>query len=352
MSSSLIKAGALALACASTVSATLKYTLAPEDTYEGGDFFEKFDFKAIVDPTAGYVQYQSKQSAESNAFGTPLVKYENGQAYMGVDYQNKYDPNGVGRPSVRIESQKQYNYGLFVLDIAHMPENVCGTWPAFWTFNELDYPKWGEIDILENINEQTQTLETLHTTPTCSVAGNHFSLQELGQQTTYNCDDQATTGPFGTTQYQYQGCSAVNTSPNNYGKALNAAGGAVYVMEWTKDAISVWNFQPGNVPTNLVAGNPDTSSWGLPQFTTAQGDCDIDSHFKDHKVVLDTTFCGSWAGLPEMWSQTSCYDAVKYPRCQDYVAAHPEAYAGAYWLFNSMKVYQKTEVVSSTSSSR
>lgn len=49
MSSTLIKAGALALACASTVSATLKYTLAPGDNYEGGNFFEKFDFKAVRD---------------------------------------------------------------------------------------------------------------------------------------------------------------------------------------------------------------------------------------------------------------------------------------------------------------
>lgn len=43
MSPSIIKAGALALACASTAFAT--YVLAPEDEYSGLGFFDKFDFK-------------------------------------------------------------------------------------------------------------------------------------------------------------------------------------------------------------------------------------------------------------------------------------------------------------------
>ena len=50
---------------------------------------------------------------------------------MGVDYTNSYVV-GVdrGRPSVRLESKKVYQYGLFVGDFAHMPASVCGTWPS------------------------------------------------------------------------------------------------------------------------------------------------------------------------------------------------------------------------------
>lgn len=48
MSPSLIlKAGALALACASTVSATEKYTLDAGDNYKGSNFFDSFDFMSV-----------------------------------------------------------------------------------------------------------------------------------------------------------------------------------------------------------------------------------------------------------------------------------------------------------------
>ena len=39
--------------------------------------------------------------------------------------------NSSGRASVRIESQKTWNEGIFAIDLDHMPTG-CGTWPAFW----------------------------------------------------------------------------------------------------------------------------------------------------------------------------------------------------------------------------
>jgi hypothetical protein len=29
-----------------------------------------------------------------------------------------------------VSSKKTYNHGLFVLDLTHMPGEICGTWPA------------------------------------------------------------------------------------------------------------------------------------------------------------------------------------------------------------------------------
>lgn len=53
--------------------------------------------------------------------------------YLGVDYTTPLTvAGGVGRGSVRIESKKTYNKGLFLVDIKHMPGGICGTWPAFW----------------------------------------------------------------------------------------------------------------------------------------------------------------------------------------------------------------------------
>lgn len=290
------------------------------------------------DPTSGYVQYQSQSSASSNTFGGPLVKYTNGQAYMGVDSWNTYDPNGAGRPSVRIETKKQYTHGLIIANITHMPASVCGTWPAFWTVSEDNYPRWGEIDILENIHEETVSLETLHTAPSCTVAGS----QMTGKETSYNCDDVASSG---------SGCSATNSDPNSYGTPFNQNGGGVYAVEWTSAGIAIWNWGPKNIPQNIKDGTPDSSTWGLPAFNTVGGSCDIDSHFKNHNIVFDTTFCGNWAGQDYFWKKTSCYDPNKYPTCKSYVAANPAKYNDAYWLIDSLKVYQKTFVTEKPTSS-
>lgn len=48
---------------------------------------------------------------------------------LGVDNTNVYGL-GEGRLSLRLESKKQYNHGLFIGDFAHMPPSVCGLWPA------------------------------------------------------------------------------------------------------------------------------------------------------------------------------------------------------------------------------
>jgi len=50
----------------------------------------------------------------------------NGSVHLGVENENFADN---GRASVRIESKKRYEHGLYVWDVAHMPTG-CGTWPT------------------------------------------------------------------------------------------------------------------------------------------------------------------------------------------------------------------------------
>jgi len=121
---------------------------------------------------------------------------------MGVDYTTPLStiqsPLNRGRASVRIETKKKYTHGLVIADIGHMPVNVCGTWPAFWSVSHDNYPRWGEIDMLENINEQTQSLNVLHSSPGCTVAGNQGgTIRQTGTQASYNCDDQSESSPYG-----------------------------------------------------------------------------------------------------------------------------------------------------------
>ena len=77
-----------------------------------------------ADPTNGYVTYVDQTTAQSGG----LVNTSSGSVYMGVDYTNV--ASGSGRSSVRLTSKNSYNHGLIVLDLAHMPGGVCGTWPA------------------------------------------------------------------------------------------------------------------------------------------------------------------------------------------------------------------------------
>ncbi|RDW92231.1 hypothetical protein BP5796_01625 [Coleophoma crateriformis] len=340
----LLKAGALALACAGTASATQQYTI--QDTYSGSNFFDMFSFFTDNDPSSGFVDYKSKADAlayEVNGAAQPLIKsLPNNQSYFGVDsVTNLANSNVRGRASVRLQSSNIYNHGLFIADIAHMPASVCGTWPAFWTVglpsSAVVYPTHGEIDIIENINEQTVNLATLHTNAGFTVGG--LSTEMTSTATTTDCDNGATNNA---------GCSATSEDTASYGSGFNAAGGGVYAMEWTSSVINVWNFHPSNVPSDITSGKPDPSTWGLPSFSSKGGSGDIDTHFIDHNMIFDTTFCGDFAGNSYFWSQTSCY-STSYPTCNSYVAANPTKYQDAYWLVNSVKVYQLTNVVSSTS---
>lgn len=112
------------------------YTL--QDDYSGTNFFSMFDFFTDADPTHGYVDYVAQSAAQSAG----LINTNNGQIYMGVDTKNV--ASGRGRQSVRLTSKATYNSGLIILDLAHMPGSICGTWPAFWTVGP-DWPNNGKL---------------------------------------------------------------------------------------------------------------------------------------------------------------------------------------------------------------
>lgn len=104
----------------------------------------------------------------------------------------------------------------------------------------------------------------------------------------------------------------------------------------------MWTFPPSQVPANIKSQTPDTSTWGTPSFDTENGNCTMAERFKEHSIVFDTTFCGNYAGQTYFWEQTSCYknNPEMYPDCNSYVAKNPMAFQEAYWIVNSVKVYQ------------
>ncbi|KAF4585708.1 Concanavalin A-like lectin/glucanase [Ophiocordyceps camponoti-floridani] len=287
-------------------------------TYDQSNFFQSFDFFTGQDPTHGFVEYVDQTTARQAG----LLGNTSSNIIMGVDHQTINPLNG--RRSVRVTSKQSFTRGLFVADIAHMPGSACGVWPAFWMFGP-DWPKSGEIDIIEGVNTQSQAVITLHTSPGCSV-NNAGSLPT----TTLKSSD---CGAYGTNA----GCGQQVSGSSNYGDGFNAVQGGVYATEWTSDHIAVWYFPRSAIPKDVSGGQPNPSSWGMPMARFAG--CDFDSHFSNHQLVFDTTFCGEWAGNPSVWAADKTCSSMA-ATCKDYVAAHPEAFRDSYWEVKSVKVYQ------------
>ncbi|GAO13863.1 uncharacterized protein UV8b_03905 [Ustilaginoidea virens] len=293
-----------------------------ETTYDTTNFFDSFDFFTGPDPTKGFVEYVDSNTANKEG----LAGYAKGGIFMGVDYKTK-NP-AMGRKSVRVTSHKAFTRGLFIADIAHMPGSICGTWPAFWMFGP-NWPVSGEIDIIEGVNAQAKNAITLHTKPGCTVS-NHGSLAST-KFVSADC------GAHGTSA----GCGQRTDDNQNYGDGFNAIGGGVYATEWTSDHIAIWFFPRSQIPRDIQAEDPNPKDWGTPLARFAGGpSCKLDDHFANNQLVFDTTFCGDWAGSPSVWGSDPECSALA-PTCQDYVSNNPADFADAFWVVNSVKVYQK-----------
>jgi hypothetical protein len=109
-----------------TASAATSYSYSLQDTYAGSNFYDGFNFVTFPDPTHGFVDYVDQATAISSG----ILGYGSGTVKWGVDDSNVISTNSTGRRSVRLEGKKDYNHGLFIADIKHMPGSICGVWPA------------------------------------------------------------------------------------------------------------------------------------------------------------------------------------------------------------------------------
>jgi len=166
----------MSLALAS-VSAT-SYSL--QDEYSGASFWNNFDFFSGGDPTEGWVDYVSYDTAVSNG----LIANPDTPTW-GVDSSTVLDPAGSTlRSSIRMTSKATWTHGLFIADIAHMPSSTCGVWPSWWTFGQSGtWPNSGEIDIIEFVNNANNDLISAHTTASCTIAG----VNQTGSLQTNDC---------------------------------------------------------------------------------------------------------------------------------------------------------------------
>ncbi|KAK4128207.1 glycoside hydrolase family 16 protein [Parathielavia appendiculata] len=286
---------------ASSAGAASNYNIV--DVFDSTNFSNVFTSFTQPDPTHGFVKYVDAATASRDG----LAGFAQGGVYLGVDYTNI---TTTGRPSVRVTSRTSYTKGLFIADIAHMPAGAGGS------------------------GSQISNSVTLHTGPGCSVT-NAGSLP--GTKLSPNCQGN-------------EGCTQHNPGvSNNYGAGFNAAGGGVYALEWTDASIKVWFFSRGSplatqlssttTNNNNSPPSPNPSTFGTPlaAFVGSPSSCPLAKHFANHNLVLNTAFCGDWAG--RVWAADQTCAALA-ARCEDFVGAHPEAFTQAYWLVNTIRVYQ------------
>ncbi|KAK5059719.1 hypothetical protein LTR84_009602 [Exophiala bonariae] len=299
------------------------------DDYTSGVFADEFNFFTGNDPTNGYVNYLSQADAVSSGL---LRTYNDGSVYMGVDDTNV--ATGRGRNSIRIESKKTYNHGLFILDLAHMPGGQCGTWPAYW-LKGPQAPAYSELDIIEGINLDSTSLMSVKTNQACSISQQPMT----GTLKTTDCN--INTGGI-------VGCSINSASPATYGTGFNNLGGGVYATEWTSNAITIWYFARNAIPADITAGTPNPQLWGVPLAKFAPN-CRLDDNFVNQNIVMNIDFCGDYAADPFFYNQNpTCTSQAA--SCNDFVKNNPGAFTETYWRINQLKVYQFS-TGSSTSSS-
>ena len=290
--------------------ATARYTLT--DSFTSANFDSEFHYYIGPDPNQGYTEYVGSATALNEG-----LKYLGPDSiYLGVNHSKVFTKKG--RRAVRVTSNKAYNHGLFIADIAHLLTNICGVWPALWLLGQQG-PKSGEVDLAKGIILFDRVYNTAHASGVCDISPTGFT------GTAYGLDCRETP--------KNRGCAIISNDTESFGKGFLDIGGGVYTLEWTSSLIQIWFFPRYGIPSDIQAGDPIPSKWGLPSANYA-GNCDIDAGFQDMRIVISTTFFGAWAG--DQWHY-QCAD--KAPTCEDFVANYPKEFENAFWSIKSTKVY-------------
>ncbi|KAI8632159.1 glycoside hydrolase family 16 protein [Xylariaceae sp. FL1651] len=305
--------------------------------FAGQGLLDSFNFFTGEDPNNGFVDYQGREEA----LAQKIVSIDEfNRVKLGVDSINTYSTTDKGRPSVRITSNDHYTHGLFIADFAHMPGSACGTWPAFWAFNNEDngalWPIGGEIDIIEGANTAQRNLMSAHTTPGCQAPSTGFT----GAQGPTDCSSSS----------DNIGCNyaAPTSDPATYGDAFNAEGGGVYALEWDREVIKIWHFPRSAIPEDISLApiiKPDPATWGPPQALFGGSGCEADTYFFNMSLVINTNFCGAYAG--NIWGVADQCSKLA-PTCEEYVAKNPGSFNSAFWQINYIDIYQKPALTNGT----
>ncbi|KJA17743.1 glycoside hydrolase family 16 protein [Hypholoma sublateritium FD-334 SS-4] len=297
----------------------------PQREYAGDTFFNQFAYYGNVDNTTwGNVTYldqadaASKQLTFINGAGNAVVAVDNTTTLVA----------GPPGQAVRLTSLDSYGMGsLIIIDAVHIPFG-CSVWPAFWTYGiEEMWPNAGEIDIIEAINNMDNNQIALHSLQGCTKQD--APNEQTGSTLEADCS-------------VAQGCIVAETKPNSFGPGFAQAGGGVYALQIDVSGIFSWFWSRPDVPASIASATSstpvDTTTWGIPTAAYPSGaSCNITAFFPPQTLVLLTTLCGVWAGVPSIY-QNTCHTPTN--DCfADNVLGNGSNYADAYWEIRYIRTY-------------
>ncbi|KAI0073216.1 hypothetical protein K474DRAFT_237228 [Panus rudis PR-1116 ss-1] len=282
--------------------------------YQGHDFFNGWDFYGVNDSTR-----DNTTNGHHSRDNTSVIPYLQ------------------KRNTVKITSTDSYQPGtIWVFDATHLPYG-CAVWPAFWT-KGLDWPRQGEIDIVEGVNKQTANQMALHTSNGCNAAQGTQMQGKLGNT---NCN--STDGA---------GCTVAETIPNSYGEDFASNGGGVWATQFDTSGIFIWFWSRSNIPSDISSGgnSVDPSTWGTPSASYPASSCDINQFFGAQQLVIDITLCGDWAGVPSIY-QPQCGGDGSAQGCyvNSVINDGSQKFAQAYFEINYVKAFGVNSSVISSS---
>jgi hypothetical protein len=297
------------------------------------------------DPTHGSVVYGPNSD---------LVQIKNKQLYMYVEPKA---PSSGFRKAPRIHCKTLFNEGLFIIDVEHIPVGP-GVWPAFWlNGNVTGEQRWackGEIDIIEgvtdhstndNIGKSTKNLSTLHTSivdgKDCTQDGvpdiTHNSCSATDKSTWTTC------GCSGKEICPTAGCSVEFPDANSFGIDFNNNKGGVYACELLRGQVTIWFWSRNSTIPDFNDPDPTTWTTSNPKNTVRFKPCP--KHFKDLALIINTTLCGDWAGrvFDPIAADHPTDDNIQKSMkdCIGYMFDQSVDLSEAYWVINSLKIFQK-----------
>jgi hypothetical protein len=305
-----------------------KYVLM--DEYEKYDFVDQFNFMENEDPYNGLVMYQNKLDSLKNG----LIEYDGNKTIINIS--KHVENNGEFRKGVRLESKKNYNGGLFILDVDHIP---CGdTVMAKYWLSGKNWPCDGEIDIIDSINSinwlTSNNRVSLHTNQKCTqnikgITNNGHCGNGIYDATCIPCDNSL--NGYKTKDCAYIGCG-LYTGLGTSGYEFNKHGGGVYICEWIYDGeIKIWIIQRNEMKKYMSINKNEIYIEQLPKPNVIFSPC-VGS-FKNNHILISTMLC----------SDDVIYDRIKNNKtqCKDYVQNNDNDYGESYWKINHIRVYSR-----------
>ncbi|CAD7961147.1 unnamed protein product [Amoebophrya sp. A120] len=263
------------------------------------------------------------------------------------------------RPAIRMHTKYAVGAGsLFVVDVERIP-TIDASWSAYWTahkggivplawdtgfqpgdgFGHSGWPESGEFDMMEHLHGfvNTEMITTVHSGATsynshsCQVwpsRGGTLGDSEPSSQEVTDANEECKANHHAlwnmtegcklptflkeTSCYGNLGCGAyVRDVPN--GVPFNKQRGGIHLMQLEEDEVKKFYFIPRNdVDPEVFTEEKTKQGWfwteKLRPLTpyvvfpvNKNKNCNAQQLFRTQTLVLNTAFCGEWAGFTYNW---------------------------------------------------